>query len=102
MGLKRENREFKDICSLARMRAMVAFKTVEALLPDADNRKKMRIARKILSLCDGRDRSVKVTQAQCEDLVLPNWQCISKQCPALFFWEPLSRQLNAFFNEEDQ
>jgi hypothetical protein len=39
---------------------MVAFKTVEALLPEADNRRKMR-ARRVLTLCDGKDRRLKIT-----------------------------------------
>lgn len=102
MSYRRRDAKFGEICSLARMRAHVAFKTVEALLPDADNRRKMRIARRILTLCDGKDRSVKITEAALEEIVLQNAQCISMNCPLLFFWEPMSRQLNAFFNEEDQ
>jgi hypothetical protein len=98
---RRLNREFSDICSLAKMRAHVAFRTVEALLPDADSRRKMRITRRILSLCDGRDRSVKASPAQARDLILPHVQCVQRECPLLIFDEPLSRALNKFFSGEE-
>lgn len=101
MSLKRDNKEFRSICTLARNRAVAVIQCVDVLLPDADERKKKRICRKILSLCDGRDRSRKITEAQLEDLVMPNVQCIAKNCPACFFWEPMSRALNEFFQEEE-
>jgi hypothetical protein len=97
---KRRNREFESICSLAAMRVHVAYKTVVALLPDADDRKRVKIARQLLSLCDGKDRSKKITPAQAEDIILPHFQCIEKSCPALCFWEPISRSLNLFFEED--
>ena len=40
-----------------------------------------------------------ITQAQAQDLILPHMQCISKECPACFFWEPIARSLNLFFSE---
>jgi hypothetical protein len=101
MSLKRESREFRSISELARNRAVAVIRCVDVLLPDADECRKKRIARQILSLCDGRDRSVKITEAQLEDLVLPNLQCIAKTCPLLCFWEPLSRTLNEFFHGEE-
>lgn len=101
MAYRRRNREFEQICDLATFRAGIAYRTVEALLPDASNRTKMRIARRILSLCDGRDRSVRITEGQACDLILPHLQCIAKECLMLCLWEPISRSLNLFFNEED-
>jgi hypothetical protein len=98
---RRPNREFSDICSLAKMRAHVAFRTVEVLLPDADERRKKRICKKILSLCDGRDRSRKISPAQARDLVLNHVQCVDRNCPMLIFNEPLSRELNLFFESEE-
>jgi hypothetical protein len=83
------------------MRVGVAYRCVVALLPDADDRKRVAIARRILTLCDGKDRSVKITPAQARDLVLPQLQCIAKKCPLLIFDEPLSRTLNHFFTEEE-
>ena len=83
------------------MRVHVAYRCVVALLPDADDRKRVAIARRILTLCDGKDRSVKITPAQARDLVLPQLQCLARECPLLMFDEPLSRSLNLFFSEED-
>ena len=83
------------------MRVHVAYRCVVALLPDADDRKRVAIARRILTLCDGKDRSVKITPAQTRDLVLPQLQCLAKECPLLMFDEPLSRSLNQLFNEEE-
>ncbi len=67
---KRRNREFESICSLAVMRTHIAYKTVVALLPHADDKARVKIARQVLSLCDGRDRSVKITPAQLQELVI--------------------------------
>jgi hypothetical protein len=101
---KRRNREFESICSLAHVRAVAVVRCVEVLLPDADERKKKRICRKILSMCDGRDRTVRINEGQARDLILPHLQCLESQkerCPMSAFWEPISRSLNMFFNEED-
>lgn len=97
----RRDKQSDEVCSLAQMRVHVAYRCVVALLPDADDRKRVAIARRILTLCDGKDRSVKITPAQARDLVLPQLQCLAKNCPLLMFDEPLSRSLNLFFNEED-
>lgn len=101
MAYKRRSREFEEVCSLAKMRVHVAYRTACALLPDADDRKRVRIARKILTLCDGRDRCFTITEAGLREIVMQNWQCIDRECPSCFFWEPMSRQINAYFAEED-
>jgi hypothetical protein len=90
------------ICSLAAMRAAVALRTVNALVPDTSPRMKKRLANKILSLCDGCDRSVKITEPIAREMVLRNSQCLQSNCPAFLFTEPLVRELNAYFAEEDQ
>jgi hypothetical protein len=100
MPLKRDNKEFRSICELARNRAVAVIRCVDVLLPEADERKKKRIAKKILTLCDGKDRSVKITEAQAQELVLNHIQCVDRNCPMLIFNEPLSRELNLFFGEE--
>ena len=89
------------MCSLAKIRVHVAYRCVVALLPDADDRKRVAIARRILTLCDGKNHSVRITPSQARDLVLPQLQCSAKNCPLLIFDEPLSRSLNLFFNEEE-
>jgi hypothetical protein len=101
MADRRRNREFESVCEAAAFRVGVVWRTVEALVPDATPRQKKRIANRILTLCDGKDRSVKITQAQAQDLILPNMQCIAKECPELIFWEPIARSLNLFFSEEE-
>lgn len=90
---------FKISCMEMKDRVDAANRCVETLLPDADPRRKKRISKKILTMCDGKDRSVKITQAQAEDLVIPHLQCLSKSCPLLCFWEPISRSINLFFEE---
>lgn len=99
MAHRRRDRSFEDICQLAGFRVGIVLRTIEALVPDATPRQKKRIANRILTLLDGKDRTIKITQAQAQDLILPHMQCISKDCPACFFWEPIARSLNLFFNE---
>jgi hypothetical protein len=101
MAYRRRDRKFETVCDLASMRAGVAWRTANVLLPGATNRQLMRAARSILSACDGKDRSVRINQGQARDLILPHMQCIAKNCPELIFWEPIARSLNIFFNEED-
>ena len=71
------------------------------LVPGASPRQKKRLANKILTLADGKDRSVRITREQARELILPNMQCLAKECPELVFWEPIARSLNLFFNEEE-
>ncbi len=99
MAHRRRNHKFRDICQLAAFRVGIVLRTVEALVPDLSPQKKKRLCNRILTLLDGRDRTVKITQAQAQDLILPHMQCIAKECPACFFWEPIARSLNLFFNE---
>ena len=101
MAYSKWNHEFEQICQAASLRANIAYRTVNALLPDATNRTKMSVARKILSLCDGKDRAAKISPTHLKELVMSNWQCIDRECPACFFWEPMSRAINDFFREED-
>lgn len=101
MAYRRRDRKFETICKVAAFRAGIVLRTVNALVPNAKARQKKRLANRILTLCDGRDRSVRITQAQCRDLIMPHLQCLARECPQLCFWEPISRSLNIFFNEED-
>ena len=50
MSYRRKDKRFEDVCSLAVMRTHCAYRCVVALLPDADDRKRVKIARKILTL----------------------------------------------------
>jgi len=101
MSRKRDDPSFKPICQAAHKRVVAVLRCLDTLVPDATPRQKKRIANKILTLCDGKDRSVKITQAQAQELIMPHLQCIREDCPLLCFWEPISRSLNMFFNEEE-
>jgi hypothetical protein len=54
-------------------------------------RRKKRLANKILTLADGKDRSVRIAEAQAHDLIMPHLQCIRENCPQRCFWS-LSRE----------
>jgi hypothetical protein len=101
MAYKRRDPKSETICSVAAMRAGVALRTANALMPGATNRQLMRAARRILWACDGRDRMPKISEAQCRDLISPHLQCIARDCHALHFWNPIARSMNLFFREED-
>ena len=99
MAYKRDS--FKAICAAAHKRVVAVIRCIDVLEPDATPRRKKRLANHILTLCDGRDRRVQITQQQAQALISPHMQCLAKNCPELVFWEPISRTLNIFFNEED-
>jgi hypothetical protein len=101
MSFKREDPDFKAICDAAHERVSAVLRCIDVLCPGLDPRRKKRLANKILTLCDGKDRSVKITQAQAQALIMPHLQCIRTDCPQLCFWEPISRSLNMFFTEEE-
>jgi hypothetical protein len=99
---RRNDPSSKAICIAAHKRVIAVLRCLDILVPDATPRQKKRFANKILTLCDGKDRSVRITQTQAQDLIMPHLQCIREDCPQLCFWEPISRSLNIFYNEEDK
>ena len=101
MANGRGDRKYESICKAAAFRAEIALRTVQAFLPDATPRQMKRIANKILQWTDGKDRTPKITPAALQEIVMTNCQCLARECPALFFWEPMTRTVNAYFEEED-
>lgn len=97
---KRIDRRSEFIRRAAHERVVAVLDCLDILVPNATPRQRKRLAKKILTLGDGKDRSVRITEAQARDLILPHLQCIREDCPQLCFWEPISRSLNMFFNEE--
>jgi len=89
-----------NLTDLAQRRVVAVLECIEVLLPGIDARRKKQIAKKILSICDGEDRRVKIDPAQAHRLVMENLQCLARKCPLLIFAEPLSRGLNEFFEGE--
>jgi hypothetical protein len=89
----------RSVICIAGVKAVLSF--IDFLVPHATPRQKKRLANKILTLLDGTDRTVRITQDQARDVILPHLQCIRDNCPQLCFWEPISRSLNMFFNDEE-
>ena len=83
-------------------RVSAVLRCLAVLAPDATPRQRKRLANKILTLADGKDRSVRITESAVREMVLRNSQCLQRNCPMLLFAEPLARELNAYFAEEDQ
>lgn len=69
--MSRQSVGFRLLCVEMKDRIDAANRCVETLVPDAEPRRKRRIAKKMLTMCDGKDRSTKITQAQAEDIILP-------------------------------
>lgn len=91
----------KDIRMEAHRRVSAVLRCLAVLVPDATPRQTKRLANKILTLADGIDRTVRITEVPARELIMPHLQCIREDCPQLCFWEPISRSLNMFFNEEE-
>jgi len=85
----------------AHRRVVAVLRCLDVLLPDAPPRRRKKVANRILSMCDGRDRRVRITQSAALEMVHRNVQCISRDCPMLIFAEPLSKESNLFFESED-
>ena len=100
MAYKRDS--FKAISAAARERVVAVIRCIDVLEPDATPRRTKRLANRILTLCDGKDRRVRITQQQAQALISPHMQCLAKNCPELIFWEPVARSLNMFFGEEEE
>jgi hypothetical protein len=90
-----------DVRREAHRRVSAVLRCLAVLVPEATPRRRKRLANRIQTLADGKDRSIRITQEQARELILPHMQCIKDDCPQLSFWEPISRSLNVFFNEEE-
>ena len=97
---RKHEREFLAVRELARRRVNAVLACINVLLPGADANRKRRLANRILTLCDSKDRTPKISAAQVHEIVIRHTQCISRNCPLLIFGEPLARELNEFFMEE--
>ena len=83
----------------AARRARIALRCVDSLLPGATPQRRRRLASRILSMCW--DEAAGLTQWQARDLIVPNLQCIAKNCPLCVFWEPISRSIRLFFGGKE-
>jgi hypothetical protein len=75
------------------------------LCPSADLHSKRKLAKQILTLVDGHDRTLPqrtITDAQAVEMVWRHSQCIHNQrgkCPLLVFGGQLAEEINEFFKD---
>jgi hypothetical protein len=94
----------RAIRELAHTRVVAALTCVNALCSDLDLSGKRRMVEQILTLSDGKDRSIprtQITDAQVTEMVWRNMQCINHRCPLLVFGKQLSDEINQFFAEAE-
>lgn len=92
---------------LAAVRAEAAWRCVSILAPDLKGEAKLELARKILTVVDGKDRTEpyppakQINAAQVEGIVWANMQCIDPHCPMLLFSKQIADELNQFFSVDE-
>jgi len=90
-----------DIRREAHRRVCAVLRCLDVLVPDATPARRKHIANRILTMCDGRDRRVAITQQQAQALISPHMVCVAERCPECVFWEPIARSVNMFFHDEE-
>jgi hypothetical protein len=92
---------------LARLRVEAVWRCISILDPDLKGEAKLEMARKMLTLVDGKDRTqppppaIRITAAQVEGIIWANIQCINPRCPMLLFSKQIADELNEFFMPEE-
>lgn len=103
---RRQSPAFKAAVQLAALRAEAVLVCLNVLCPDLKGEAKKELARKMLSLADGKDRTQpscparQIGPSQVEEIILANVQCIHPWCPMLLFSKQIAEELNEFFREE--
>jgi hypothetical protein len=98
--------EFKAAVQLASLRAEAVWACLNVLCPNLEGEAKKELARKMLTLADGKDRSKprcpakQIGPAQIEEIIWANIQCIYPRCPMLLFSKQIAEEINEFFREE--
>jgi hypothetical protein len=93
------------MCDIARRRVVAALQCIDVLLPGLDARRKKRLANRILTLCDGKDRSRKLHPAALYEMFEQHHHCVKDQegkCPLLVFTTQLAEEINEYFNGEEE
>jgi hypothetical protein len=96
--------QIKAIEELAHRRVVAALNCVNALCPGLDSSGKRLMVNHILTLGNGKDRPIprkQITDAQVNEMVWRNMQCIHHRRPMLLFGKQLADELNEFFAEEE-
>jgi hypothetical protein len=92
---------------LAAIRTEAVWRCLSILSPDLKGEAKLDMARRVLTVVDGRDRTPprpparQITPAQVQEIVWANMQCINPKCPMLLFSNQIADELNEFFKEEE-
>jgi hypothetical protein len=101
MSDKHKDARFTERLVRCRDRVLTAWACAALLRPDLSPAGKEKLAKKILKMAESKDHKLGITPAQAQEIVLPNIQCIARNCPLLIFADPLARELNAFFQEDN-
>jgi hypothetical protein len=96
----------KAAFQLAALRAEAVWACLNVLCPNLEGEAKKELARKMLTLADGKDRSKprcpakQIGPAQIEEIMWANIQCTYSKCPMLLFSKQIAEEINEFFREE--
>jgi len=101
MSDKHKDERFTERLVSCRDSVLTAWACAALLRPDLSPAGKEKLAKKILKMAESEDHRMGITPAQAQEIVLSNVQCIAKNCPLLIFADPLARELNAFFHEDN-
>ena len=101
MSDKHKDDKFEERLVKCRDRVLTAWACAALLRPDLSPAGKQKLTKKILKMAENEDHRMGITPAQAQEIVLSNVQCIAKNCPLLIFADPLARELNAFFQEDN-
>ena len=100
---RRSNAKQTTASQLAALKVGAVWRCLSILSPDLKGEAKLKAARKILTLVDGKDRTQphlptqRIVPAQVESIVWENMQCINPRCPMLLFSKQIADELNEFF-----
>jgi hypothetical protein len=101
MSDRHKDERFTERLVSCRDRVLTSWACASLLRPDLSPAGKEKLAKKILKMAESEGHRLGITPAQAQEIVLSNVQCIAKNCPLLIFADPLARELNAFFQEDN-
>jgi hypothetical protein len=93
--------KFSERFVRCRDKALTAWVCAALLRPGLNPAGKETLAKKILKLAESTNHRLGLTATQVREIVLSHTQCGAKDCPMLIFADPLARELNAFFQEDE-
>ncbi len=91
---------------LAAAKAEAVWNCLSILDPDLKGEAKKAMAKRMLTLVDGVDRSeppvppIRITARDVEGIFWQDFQCVHRKCGALLFSRQIAESLNEFFGVE--